>query len=61
VTPIENGANSFDEGVLTGFALIALGTGLGATETPNVARLDFAIIRAFGIPAEGARMNEVVR
>jgi hypothetical protein len=61
VTPIENGANSFDEGVLTGFALKALGTSLGATETPNVAWLDLGVIRALRIPAEGARMNKVVR
>jgi hypothetical protein len=61
VTPIENAANSFDEGMFTSFALIALSASQGATESSNIVRLDFAILWTLRIPAEGARMNEVVR
>lgn len=59
VTPIENAADSFNEGAHTSFALIALGASLSATETANVGLVYFAILRALRIPTEGARMSEV--
>jgi hypothetical protein len=62
VAPIEDSANSFNEGLPTGFALIALGSRPGATESPNVVLLlHLTVDYALRIPAEGARMNEVVR
>jgi hypothetical protein len=61
MAPVEDSAYCFDEGLATGFALVALGTRLATTESPDVVLLDLAVLRALRIPAEGTRMNEVVR
>jgi hypothetical protein len=60
MAPVEDGADRFDEGLATDFALVALGTRLATTESPDVALLDLAVLRALRIPAEGARMHEGV-